>query len=270
MSAPGFSSRALRSALLAGCLYAQQDHPQTAPAKLSFDVASVKERAPQTPPSGAVGVAVTPGRLTANCASVMTLVFYAYRLTRATKIVGGPDWMRAPCGIDQTGTFMIDARMDPATTDAQAREMMQTLLAERFKVSVHWETKQGPVYELIIAAGGAKIRPADPARDTKPLPRGSIGCPSDDLHCHIIAGGPSSIGSLANMLSISAGRPVIDKTGLTGEYETDLKWAGDDSVSSSLPSLGAALKESFGLELRPEIGPVRSLLIDHVEKPAAN
>ncbi len=247
-------------------IYGQQAPPQ--PAKLSFDVASVKERPANTPPAGAVGVAVTPGRLTANCSSVFTLLFYAYRLTRAIKVVGGPEWMRAACGMGIGGTYTIDARMDPATTDAQAREMMQTLLTERFKLAAHWESKEGPVYALVIASGGAKIKPGAPRDDSKPRPR--IGCPADDPNCHIIAGGPGSIAGLANMLSISTGRPVVDKTGLTGDYETDLKWAGDDSTSSSLPSLAAALRENFGFELRSETGTIQTFVVDHMEKPESN
>jgi len=75
---------------------------------------------------------------------------------------------------------------------------------------------------------------------------------------------------LASLLSLSAGRPVIDQTGLPGNYNLDLKWAGDTTTDSPLPSLPAALREKFGLELKPQVGPVNSLVIDHVEKPSAN
>jgi uncharacterized protein (TIGR03435 family) len=75
---------------------------------------------------------------------------------------------------------------------------------------------------------------------------------------------------LASSLSISAGRPVIDQTGLAGNYNLNLQWAGDTTADSPLPSLPAALREKFGLELKPQVGPVSTLVIDHVEKPSPN
>jgi uncharacterized protein (TIGR03435 family) len=74
---------------------------------------------------------------------------------------------------------------------------------------------------------------------------------------------------LTGLLSVNVGRPVVDKTGLTGTYRLDLRWAGD-SPNSSLPSLPTALRETFGLELKPDTGPVQVLVIDHAEKPFAN
>jgi uncharacterized protein (TIGR03435 family) len=98
----------------------------------------------------------------------------------------------------------------------------------------------------------------------------SIGCPPEDPGCHFFGGGSSPISVLASMLSRNAGRPVIDRTGLTGNYNTDLKWANETATDSPLPSLPAALREKFGLELKPEVGPVNILVIDHVEKPSPN
>ena len=155
------------------------------------------------------------------------------------------------------------------TTLAQSRQMMQTLLAERFKLAVHWETRQLPVYALRMVPGRSKLKPSDP--DTDP-PTGSIGCPADDPHCHIgYCCGPATMAGLSGILTLSLERPVIDRTGMTGSYYFGvLKWAGDDSSGSSLPSLFALLRDDFGLELKSERGPVRVLVIDHAEKPTAN
>jgi len=149
--------------------------------------------------------------------------------------------------------------------------MMQTLLAERFKLAAHWETRQLPAYALRAAPGKSKLKSSDPDKDLPPPP-GSIGCPADDPHCHIgFCCGSATMTIVTGMLSRQLGRPVIDKTCLTGSYYFGvLKWAGDESVGSSLPSLSTLLHEEFGLELKAEPGPVPILVIDHAEKPMAN
>jgi uncharacterized protein (TIGR03435 family) len=242
--------------------------------KLSFDVASIHEWGPGQGPAGpfTAGVKLSTGRVSAQCASLQSLIFYAYQLTGSERLEGLPKWGNASCGNpDSAGTFAIEATMPANTTGAQSRQMMQTLLAERFRLAAHWETRQLPTYALKTAAGQSKLKPSDPEKDP-PIKEHSIGCPADDPHCHIgFCCGSTTTTTLAGMLTRSLGRPVIDKTGLTGSYYFGaLKWAGDDSVGSSLPSLPALLREEFGLELKAEPGPVPVLIIDHVEKPSAN
>jgi uncharacterized protein (TIGR03435 family) len=149
--------------------------------------------------------------------------------------------------------------------------MMQTLLAERFQFGAHWETKQLPVFTLETIPGKSKLRQSEPMKDP-PVPPGSIGCPANDPHCHIgFCCGSTSLTTIAGSLTRTLGRPVIDKTGLSGSYYFGvLKWAGDDSAGSSLPSLPALLREEFGLELQAGRGPVPVLVIEHAEKPTAN
>jgi uncharacterized protein (TIGR03435 family) len=161
--------------------------------------------------------------------------------------------------------------MPAGTTPIQSRQMMQTLLTERFKLAARWDTRQLPVYTLRVIAGKSKLKQSDPDKDPPNRP-GSIGCPPDDSHCHIgFCCGSTTITTLAGTLIHALGRPVIDKTDLTGFYYFGvLKWAGDDSVGSSLPSLPTLLRDEFGLELKAETGPVPVLVIDHVEKPVAN
>jgi uncharacterized protein (TIGR03435 family) len=239
------------------------------PTQLRFDVASIKERDPNVP-LGLVGMNVLPGRLTNRCATLNSLLFYAYRLTFSSPVQGLPDWASTPCSSFSTAnTYEFQATMPPDTTDAQARQMMQTFLADRFKLSVHRETKIMPVYALVIGSGGFKLKPTDPKNDP-PRERGSIRCPPEDRGCRNLVMGSVPVSEFASALGVTAGRPVIDKTGLTGTYYLDLTWAGDTAPSSPLPSLPTALKERFGLELRPESGPVDILVIDHVEKPTPN
>jgi len=242
--------------------------------KLSFDAASLHEWGPGQGPEGPImaGVQFSPGRVHSKCASLQALVFYAYGLTGVEGLEGLPKWGNASCGYpDSAGTFAIEATMPAGTTNAQSREMMQTLLAERFQFVAHWETRELPVFALGTIAGKSKLRESDPGQDP-PIPRGSIGCPGDDPHCHIgFCCGSTSMTTIAGMLTRTVGRPVIDKTGLTGMYYVGLlKWAGDDSVGSSLPSLQALLRDEFGLELKAERGPVPVLVIERAEKPTGN
>src|SRR5688500_6044746 len=258
-------------ALLAAHQVEAQTQPrlQSTP-RLTFEVASLKERDPKKP-LGILGIQVQPGRLVAGCASLNTLLFYAYRLTLATPVTGAPVWADTPCNdAIGTDTYEVQATMPPGTTDAQTREMMQSLLAQRFRLAVHWETKSLPVYSLIISSGGFKLKPSDP-KDAPPRAPGSIaGCPPEDRNCRVLPLGPSPISALTLFLALYVGRPVIDKTGRAGTYDMELRWAGDDSPTSPLPSLPGALKEQFGLELKSDSGPVDVLVIDRVEKPSPN
>jgi uncharacterized protein (TIGR03435 family) len=248
----------------------QSQSAQTA-AKLSFEVASIKEWVDGKGPAGmvTVGIERSGDRIISRCASLKALLSYAYHLTRSVPVTGVPEWGKAGCGGTYQNTFAIEATVPAGTTDEQARQMMQTLLADRFKLVAHWETKDMPIFALVIGKTGFKLNPSDPAKDA-PIPPHSIGCPPEDPACHNVVAGSGPISVLASSLSISAGRPVIDQTGLAGNYNLNLQWAGDTTADSPLPSLPAALREKFGLELKPQVGPVSTLVIDHVEKPSPN
>ena len=254
--------------ILLGHAYGQSS--QKSP-KLTFDVTSIHEWGPGQGPTGSftTGLQFSAGRVRARCVNLQGLVWNAYQLTGSEPVEGMPRWGRASCGVpDSRDTFAIEATMPVDTTVAQSRQMMQTLLAERFKLAVHWETRQLPVYALRNAPGKSKLKPSDPDKDP---PAGSTGCPDDDPHCHIGFFGSATMTALTGLLSHNLERPVIDRTGMTGSYYFGvLKWAGDDSSGSSLPSLIALMREQFGLELKVERGPVPVLVIDHAEKPTAN
>lgn len=255
--------------ILLGHAYGQSSRESP---KLTFDVTSIHEWGPGRGPTGpfTTGLQFSAGRVRAQCVNLQGLVTNAYQLTGSEPIEGMPEWGRASCGFpDSRDAFAIEATMPGDTTVAQSRQMMQTLLAERFKLAVHWETRQLPVYALRIAPGKSKLQPSAPDKDP---PTGSIGCPADDPHCHIrFCCGSATMTVLTGLLSHALERPVIDRTGMTGSYYFGvLKWAGDDSSGSSLPSLFALMREHFGLELKVERSPVPVLVIDHAEKPTAN
>jgi len=209
------------------------------------------------------------GRYTARCVTLWALIFNTYEvLSFQDHPPGLPAWA-------DKDEFDIDAKADDYTTAAMeklpareqgsmGREMLQSLLADRFKLRVHYESKVQPVYELVLAKGGFKLKPL-PA-DQKP------GVMSGGPGKMIIHGMP--IAAFAHFLSQTnlAGRFVVDKTGLTGNYDIDLKWTPDDQQGTpdAGPTLFTALEEQLGLKLVPAKGPVDTLVVDHVERPTEN
>jgi len=249
------------------------DWEKAAGGKMSFEVASVKRDTsgqsvrPNFPLSADDNYHPTGGLLSADF-PVRVYITFAYRLTFAqNQLFLGP---QLPKWADQD-RFDIQARAAAGTnpTKDQMRLMMQSLLADRFKLAVHWEKKDMPVYTLVVAPGGFKLKLSDPKNDPGSAP-GSIGCPADDRACAMMYVGSIPVADFAGALGAMVGRPVIDKTGLTGTYYMNLKWAGDISPNSSLPSLPAALRDQFGLKLKSEKASVDVLMIDHVEEPTPN
>jgi uncharacterized protein (TIGR03435 family) len=224
----------------------------------------------------------TPEGVHASDATLATLVVYAYSL-RTEDQVTGPDWLR-------TERFDVVAKMSAAdiaemqklsSAEGTTRRalMMQALLADRFQLKAHAETKQVPVYELVVAKGGSKLIDAvtDP---NPPLGKGQDGKVSTGIHFlkDTSIWQAYSMPSLAGFLSqpvARVGRPVLDKTGLTSTYDFPLNWsvysAGQAVAAGGspddAPSIADALKD-VGLKLQPATGPIDIIVIDHAEKPS--
>jgi len=211
---------------------------QTQPA---FDAASVKP----IDPGDRVSSASRAGEF---MGSLQALIWFAYGI-EDYRISGGPKWL---------ATDKFDVVYEPS--GPQAKLMLRTLLAERFKLAVHTETRQMPVYSMVIAKSGPKMEKAD-------KPAGSGGGPGTIR-------GTMEMSTLAsNYLSSTLGRRVIDQTGLTGAYTLSLKWTPDDGPATgdnSAPSLFTAIQEQLGLRLESTKGPVEVFVIDHAEKPSEN
>lgn len=231
--------------------------------RLTYDVVSVR---PSDPGAGWGQINPLPNGVGYNAerVSVRDMLAVMYRVPRR-QIVGGPDWLGSE-------KFDVLARADRAYSIDDLHVMFQNLLAERFNLKLHRETRIGPVYVLTVAKAGLKM---------KPVPAGS------DRHNPITsAGNHKAIGDRVPMNYFcfwlgqnlqSDARPVIDRTGLSGTYDFALTFrpqlppdAPEDPDVSNLPSLFEALKEQLGLELTPQKGPVEMLVIDHVEKPSVN
>ncbi len=232
----------------------------------AYEIVSVKPAQ-----SGCLGMSLSepPGRFIARCVTVWGLLYNAYEVRSFQDYPPGlPAWA-------DKDKFDIEAKADDDTTAAMeklsmqergnmGREMLQSLLADRFKLRVHYESKVQPVYELVLAKSGFKLKPL-PA-DQKP--GGMSGGPG----MMIIHGMP--IAAFAHFLSQTnlAGRIVVDKTGLSGNYEIDLKWTPDDQQGTpdAGPTFFTALEEQLGLKLMPAKAPVDVLVVDHVERPSEN
>ena len=285
---------------------AQSRQPTTT--KLAFDVASVR----QAPDGGKpkANLAIGPGdvwgpsggELSAKNFSLLMYLGFAYRMKDyqfAAVQAKLPEWAL-------TQRFDIEARTDnPNPTKDQMREMMRSLLAERFGLAVHYALRKVPVYALIVVKPGSmgpKLRkhPADsPCPTFSPLSKTAEGNPvttlpdagpdgfptfcggildvpasaqdrysfgARDVPMSIIAGSFSSSGNL--------GRPVVDETGLPGNYDFVLDYTPDSrpnaAVDSGGPSFEQALKEQLGLKLEKQDGDVEFLVLDHVERPSGN
>jgi len=250
---------------------------QTPPA---FEAASVKANNR----GGGPYSRILPGRFLTTYSSLRDLIAFAYGV-RTDQIAEGPPWMASD-------HYDIEATAAGNHSVSQiAGAMLQSLLEDRFKLVLHRETRQLPVYELTVIKNGLKLQPpkegncAPVSPDSPPKPAAS-GAPRLPP-CGFPRYGPKGLNwtldgeevsmmKLAESLSrVGLGRSVIDKTGLAGSYEMHLKWTADPlnagpSDDQSGPSLFAALREQLGLRLDSAKGPVDVLVIDHAEKPSAN
>ena len=174
--------------------------------------------------------------------------------------------------------YDVIAKLPPNTSRAEQFLMLQSLLADRFKVGVHSEMRDLNVYALVVSSKGAKLhevekpeRPARPLDNGNPSARRFGGKISMGDLCLFLGGGPSGLD-----------RPVVDMTGLTGYYDVTLEWSQDEtqprpaepdtaSAAVPLPSLFQALEQQLGLRLEPRKNPAKVIVVDHFDPvPAEN
>jgi uncharacterized protein (TIGR03435 family) len=198
-----------------------------------------------------VSLLVNHGRLNIEAAELRQIVGLAYAIQRVL-VPGGPGWADS----DQ---FDIVAKAESAdATRDEIRTMLQALLAERFNLAVHRETRERPAYSLVLAKGGPKLKESQPDRKSGMAHTVSpSGVPQTAFES-------SSLRALVNMVANTLGSPVVDKTGLTGLYDFTLEWH-EDLRSSVFDSL-----DQLGLKLEAKKAPVDVLVIDRAEKPSPN
>jgi uncharacterized protein (TIGR03435 family) len=230
--------------VLIGCAIAPAQQP------LAFELATIK---PLQGYVNARGSASGP-RITLSGYALEGLLMDAYGV-ESWQLVGGPVWR-------DTDPFEIVAKApgDTAPTPEQSRQMLRTLLEDRFKLKVHRELRDAPVYALVVAKNGPKLKKST-AND--PLFTGS----GREMKFQKL-----TMDFFAKQLSSSAGlgRPVLDKTGLTGEWDFTLRFMRNPPPDSNIPGVFTALQEQLGLKLESQKAQVEHLIIDHAEKPSAN
>jgi len=274
-----------RTLLLAAALATPLAQAQTASTPLAYDVISIRPASSGTTTDnrGVTMVRMTsraaPDGITLENINVKSLISSAYTV-KPDSIAGGPDWINS-------NHYDINAKVTPsgnatppALTDAQRKQMLQSLLADRFKLAIHPETKEGAIYELNLAKGGSKLHESTPNNDSPPVnASGSIPAPRARMTFGNgqLTGKAILLSTLVDLLSNQLHRPVVDKTGLTGKYDFDLHWTPDSlSAAETAPSdasgpdIFTALQEQLGLKLNPAKGPVETLVIDHIEPPTPN
>jgi uncharacterized protein (TIGR03435 family) len=242
--------------------------PQTgpgSPSHLTFEVASIKQSHANSLNALIKPYAGGDGYTVQNM-PVKDMINVIYRVPRR-QVIGGPDWISSE-------RFDIEAKADRAYSLDDLHEMFRNMLVERFNLKTHKETREGPVYDLTIAKSGLKMKPDGTGQYLKipilPAPKGVTGTNvSMQYLCFWIG-----------QVMQNDGRPVIDKTGLTKDYDFALSFAPElppgvsrDQVPPELldlPSLFDALTEQLGLQLTPAKGPVEYYVIDHIEKPSPN
>jgi len=256
-----------------GLLNARQGRAQAArntEPRPAFEVASIKPGDPKEP---RFGIILRPGgRFTTTNATLRQLIGFAYEV-RQNQITGGPSW-------GDTDKYNIEAKPEgsfPVPTGQRGaeliRQMLQSLLAQRFHLRVHQETKDEPIYELAVAKGGPKLKDAAGGEnESERIGRGTFTATA------------TPIALLIKPLSQVLGRSIIDNTGLTGSYDFTLQWTPDSGQYRSLGgapipdppadsdgvSLVTALQEQLGLKLESAKGAVEILVIDSAEKLSEN
>ena len=273
----------------------------------AFEVASVKLNS--NCGGGGIPGGTSPGRLNTTCATLRGLIRMAYGAfaggsvrPRVAEVLGGPGWL-------DSDRYEISAKAEGDPPRAQMMgPMLQTLLEDRFKVRVHTELRDTPVYALTVAKGDPKLRPSKGGScapmDLTNLP-GRVARPGEPIPKY--CGTPYAHGYGLNMTSDGYGmtmaefagrmlsgfldRPIVDKTGLTGSYDIHLEFvrgdgpsgmallngvyspdslAGTSGADTSGPSIFTAVREQLGLKLVPDKSPLEVIVVDNAERPSAN
>ena len=234
-----------------------------------FEVASVKANR-----SGASQVTVNwQGGVTMINVPLRAIIQFAYNINTPSRIAGHPDWTNVE-------RFDIQARAPEGMNGVeQMRPMLQALLADRFKMVAKIEKRVLQSYALVKARDDGRLGPnIKPAEKPCVGPRGEA-----PLGIQCVQGGAGGgaravgipIGQLAPMLSLVVRRPVVDRTGLTGIYDLELRFSGDPvdggpATDPSAPSIFTALQEQLGLKLEAQREVVDVLVIDTIDRPAEN
>jgi uncharacterized protein (TIGR03435 family) len=223
-----------------------------------FEVASIRPF-DRTGQMGHGSIAVSGSHVTMTGYTLSALILYAWDM-RNYQIAGGPAWMAS-----DAWTIAAKAEGDAAPEVPEIRKMLQGLLAERFGIKMHRETKEVRVYFLEPAKTGPRLTVSTAKRATMQMGTGRL------MMVKVTAA------QMASMFSSVLSRPVLDQTGIAGEYDftlesSDINMGRTQPLDEDLagPSIFTAIQEQMGLKLEPGKGPIEMLVIERAEKPADN
>lgn len=229
----------------------------------AFEAASVKASSGEQ-----VRMRREPGRLAITNFSLRAMVRYAYDVQQI-QISGGPAWV-------DSDRWDIVATAGREISEDERRRMLQTLLNERFKMTIRRESKELPVYALVVAKGGSKLTPSGVAEPER------VEMNVSGAGLHQMRGQSVSLSTIAKVLTVPAGRIVIDRTGIDGSFDYKLEWVPDpanmpmingvkpDGSKLDGASIFTAVQEQLGLKLEATKGPVETLVIERAEKATEN
>ena len=217
-----------------------------------FEAAAIKAGDPAAPNSG---WNQSPGRITIENMTLRPLVEYAFDV-KEYQITGGPKWA-------DTARYTIVAKMEHVdaetatrmSADPNIRAAMRVLLADRFQMVSHLETKELSGYALLPAKSGFKLKPVEPKNNTSNS-TGNGRATFDH----------ATLAAFAEGMCDVVDRPVVDETGIAGVYDIKLRWSPDDREAKG-PSLFTAMQEQLGLRLEARKVPAKLVIIDKAEKP---
>jgi len=256
--------RSLAMVVLAASAFGQMPTPvpaDTSAATPRFQVATIKPSRPDESRT----MQYQGNRFATTNTSVVDLLKYAYGF-QDREIAGGPKWL---------STQKFDLVGDPETqtrpSASEFKKMVQNLLADRFHLAAHYETRDLSVFEIVPAKGGPRLTESIRPPDGPPVVGYSPGW---------LTVGNATIADLAIFLQrYVTDRPVFDHTGIAGRYDLSLRWTPDDAQTegsgqaddkNSLPGLFTAIQEQLGLKLQEEKRPAQVFVVDRVDMPSEN
>ena len=230
-----------------------------------FDVAVIRLHHPVPHERSHIYSSSSDGNFKTVNVSLGALLQFAFGVPES-RIVGGPNELRSQMfDIEAKADSAVDAALKKLPSDQGKlvkQQMIQALLADRFKLVVHRETRELPIYALVVAKGGSKLEASK-----------SDGVMISSGSRYLNAQGVT-IAMIAQELAQDVGRVVMDKTGIEGRFDVDLKWTPDDEATAgnadAAPSIYTAVQEQVGLRLDAEKGPVEVLVVDRLEGPSEN
>jgi uncharacterized protein (TIGR03435 family) len=265
-----------------GAAMAQSD------ARPEFEVAAIKSAAPDA--RGTWVRTVPGGRISITNMTLKELVEIAWRI-QPFQISGGPPWL-------DSARYDINAKPEHKPTNDELQQMLQSLLKDRFQLALRRETKELPVYALVLARKDGKLGPGlvetkegscEPLDPNKPLPPPVPGkrpnfCGFMRFGRGDMIGVGVPLENFTNSLSRNLNRTVIDKTGLKGRYDIKMEWTPEQpppmqmpeeqkqspSAGATGPSIFTAIHEQLGLKLESQKGPVDVFIVERAEKPSEN